>query len=169
MRERVLQVAAAAVFCLAAAATAMAQAIVSTGESFVSARMLPGERTGPGERLAGLRLSLKPGWKTYWRSPGEAGVPPDFDWSGSLNVKSVEVLWPRPRPFESFGLETLGYAERVVFPLRLEPGRLLIAMRDPHDISAVDEVRFGAVPADRIVIIVDGKGNLRGYRSRIGR
>jgi len=55
MRERVLQVAAAAVFCLAAAATAMAQAIVSTGESFVSARMLPGERTGPGERLAGLR------------------------------------------------------------------------------------------------------------------
>jgi len=97
----------------------MAQAIVSTGESFVSARMLPGERTGPGERLAGLRLSLKPGWKTYWRSPGEAGVPPDFDWSGSLNVKSVEVLWPRPEVFISFGMQTIGYSDEVVLPLRV--------------------------------------------------
>lgn len=114
----------ALVFALAAAAapaSGQAQALVSTGESFVRATLLSG-RAGPdGTRMAALVLDLAPEWKTYWRNPGAAGIPPSFDWSGSKNLRSAEVLWPRPAYFESFGLSTIGYSGQVVFPVRLEP------------------------------------------------
>ena len=100
---------------------ARSQAVVSTGESFVQVTLLPGRAEPGGARMAGLVLDVKPGWKTYWRDPGVAGIPPQFDWSGSLNLGAVEVLWPRPSLFESFGLSTVGYSGRVVFPVRLVP------------------------------------------------
>ena len=106
---------------LVAAAPAAPQAVVSTGESFAEVSFLPGRAEPGGGRLAGVVVDLAPEWKTYWRSPGAAGVPPSFDWSGSGNLASAEVLWPRPHFFESFGIETLGYAQRVVFPVRLTP------------------------------------------------
>jgi suppressor for copper-sensitivity B len=71
----------------------------------------------------GLEIVLSPGWKTYWRSPGDAGVPPTQDWSGSENVASLDFLWPAPERFSLFGLDTFGYADEVVFPLVLRPER----------------------------------------------
>ncbi len=98
-----------------------AQAVVSTGQSFVKARLVPGAPAPGGGRVAGLELTLADGWKTYWRSPGETGVPPSFDWSGSRNLKSAEVLWPRPELIEAFGSTTIGYAHEVTLPLHLVP------------------------------------------------
>jgi len=69
----------------------------------------------------GLEIELDHGWKTYWRLPGDAGIPPQFDWSKSKNLKSVEVLWPAPHRFQDKGGETIGYKDRVVFPLRIVP------------------------------------------------
>ncbi|MEO0622975.1 MAG: protein-disulfide reductase DsbD domain-containing protein [Pseudomonadota bacterium] len=100
--------------------TAGAQSIVSTGQSFLDASLLAGAMAG-GERIAGLEFVMAPGWKTYWRAPGEAGVPPRFDWSGSQNLAEIEVLWPAPELFESFGMTTIGYGDRVVLPVRLVP------------------------------------------------
>lgn len=100
---------------------ASAQAIVSTGQSYLNARLLPGERKPDGSRLAGLHMSVSEGWKTYWRDPGEAGIPPFFDWSASHNVASVEVMWPRPEVFISFGMRTVGYSGDLVLPLRVTP------------------------------------------------
>ncbi len=70
---------------------------------------------------AGLEFELSDGWKTYWRSPGDAGFPVSADWSASENVAAVEFGWPVPHRFSLFGLETFGYAERVVFPLSVTP------------------------------------------------
>lgn len=106
---------------LVGAGSAAAQSIVSTGQSFVSVRMLPGFAEADGARVIGLRLSLQPGWKTYWRSPGEAGIPPHLDWSASRNLATVEVLWPRPELFVSFGMQTIGYSEQIVIPVRMTP------------------------------------------------
>jgi suppressor for copper-sensitivity B len=75
---------------------------------------------------AGLHFKLQPGWKIYWRSPGDAGYPPQVDWSGSENLASVETEWPLPHRFELFGLQTFGYGEEVVLPLKVslaEPGK----------------------------------------------
>jgi DsbC/DsbD-like thiol-disulfide interchange protein len=83
------------------------------------ARLTPGWETAPGERMAGLQIALDPGWKTYWRAPGEAGIPPVFDWSGSENLSEVEVFWPAPMVFDSFGLTTIGYDGVVTLPVRV--------------------------------------------------
>lgn len=69
--------------------------------------------------LAGLELRLAPGWKTYWRNPGDSGIPPSFDWSGSENLKQIEVLYPAPSRFEIAGETIYGYQHRVIFPLHL--------------------------------------------------
>lgn len=68
---------------------------------------------------AGLALTISEGWKTYWRSPGEVGIPPTVDWTGSTNVAGVEFLWPAPTRFTAFGIENFGYHDEVVFPLRI--------------------------------------------------
>src|SRR5690349_10954009 len=52
---------------------------------------------------AGIEIKLDPGWQTYWRDPGDSGAPPTFDFSGSDNVKSIDVLWPAPEKFADGG------------------------------------------------------------------
>ncbi|MEE8271294.1 MAG: protein-disulfide reductase DsbD domain-containing protein [Alphaproteobacteria bacterium] len=72
---------------------------------------------------AGLQIRLPDGWKTYWRSPGDAGLPPIVDWTGSANVAEVGMDWPAPQRFTLFGLETFGYEHEVVLPLSVTPVR----------------------------------------------
>jgi DsbC/DsbD-like thiol-disulfide interchange protein len=71
---------------------------------------------------AGIEIKLKAGWHTYWRYPGDAGVPPRFDFAGSSNLKSVDVRWPAPRRVpEQQGLMTIGYTSDLIFPLAVVP------------------------------------------------
>lgn len=67
--------------------------------------------------LAGLRMEMKDGWHTYWRMPGDSGVAPQFDWSGSKNVAAVDLLWPVPERFDATGDNTIGYIHEVVWPV----------------------------------------------------
>ena len=72
--------------------------------------------------VAGLEMQLSPGWKTYWRTPGDAGgVPPEFDWSGSGNLKEARVHYPAPRRMTDSTGNTIGYKENVLFPIFVEP------------------------------------------------
>ena len=70
---------------------------------------------------AGIEIRLDPGWKTYWRYPGDSGVPPRIDFSRSKNVKSVTVGWPAPHRFSDDSGQSIGYKEHVVFPLSITP------------------------------------------------
>ncbi len=73
-------------------------------------------------RLAFIEIVLEPGWKTYWRTPGDAGgLPPSFDWSRSTNLAGAEVLYPAPRRFTDKSGHTLGYADSLVMPVALTP------------------------------------------------
>ena len=66
----------------------------------------------PDGRLGlGLQFQLEPGWKIYWRSPGDAGYPPQIDWSESRNLADPSLSWPVPKRFSLFGLETFGYGD----------------------------------------------------------
>ncbi|GJD53296.1 hypothetical protein OPKNFCMD_6071 [Methylobacterium crusticola] len=84
------------------------------------ARLIPGGQAD-GLRVAGLEIVLDPGFKTFWRDPGEAGIPPTLDWSGSRNAARVEVVWPVPRRMDEAGDVVFGYEGRVVLPLRVHP------------------------------------------------
>lgn len=69
--------------------------------------------------IGGVEIRLTPGWKTYWRYPGDAGVPPRFDWSGSSNVADVEMLWPAPVRFDEGGSLSIGYKKDVTLPFKV--------------------------------------------------
>ena len=71
---------------------------------------------------AGVEIKLKAGWKTYWRYPGDSGVPPVLDFSESENVKAVTVLYPAPMRFpDGAGGNSIGYKGDVILPLHVVP------------------------------------------------
>lgn len=82
-------------------------------------RLLAGPALADGTRLVGVQIQLDPGWHTYWRHPGDSGVPPVFDWSGSRNFRHVETRWPAPRPLKDPYGTSIGYIDEVVFPVRI--------------------------------------------------
>lgn len=111
----------AAALCLAPLPVA-AQAM----DAVTSARLLSGWRMADGTHMAALELRLAPGWKTYWRAPGDIGIPPRFDWRGSQNLAGVEVEWPAPERIEQGGMTSIGYHGAVTLPLHVlarAPGR----------------------------------------------
>ena len=69
----------------------------------------------------GLEVELEPGWKTYWRSPGDAGIPPHLVWEGSGNVGEIDFQYPAPVRFDYYGLDTFGYEDRVIYPIEITP------------------------------------------------
>jgi DsbC/DsbD-like thiol-disulfide interchange protein len=82
-------------------------------------RLLAGSRSGA-VLLGGIAIQLQPGWHTYWRNPGDSGVPPRFDFSKSENIEAVTILWPAPTKFaDGAGGTSLGYQKQVVLPLRI--------------------------------------------------
>jgi DsbC/DsbD-like thiol-disulfide interchange protein len=116
----------AAAICLAGIPAARAQdASDWDAQTHTAARLIAGAtvKTADASFLrAGVEIKLDPGWKTYWRDPGDSGVPPTLDFSGSGNVKSVTVLWPAPELFpDGAGGNSIGYVGRVVLPLRIVP------------------------------------------------
>jgi DsbC/DsbD-like thiol-disulfide interchange protein len=92
------------------------------GDARSAVRLLAGSSSLDGGPIrAGVEIRLKGGWHTYWRYPGDAGVPPRFDFSESQNLKSVEVLWPAPQRIPEQGLVTIGYTGDVILPLAIVP------------------------------------------------
>jgi DsbC/DsbD-like thiol-disulfide interchange protein len=112
---------------LAATLFAVSLAVVAKAEdaspwqrdAHSAVRLLAGSRSGS-VLLGGIAIQLQDGWKTYWRTPGDSGVPPRFDFSKSDNVEAVTVLWPAPMKFDDgAGGFSLGYKKQVVLPLRI--------------------------------------------------
>jgi DsbC/DsbD-like thiol-disulfide interchange protein len=82
-------------------------------------RLLAGSRSGT-VLLGGIAFQLQSGWKTYWRTPGDSGVPPRFDFTKSDNIEAVTILWPAPSRFsDGAGGTSLGYQNHAVLPLRI--------------------------------------------------
>ena len=81
--------------------------------------ILGGWQQPDGSRLAAVAIRLAPGWHTYWRVPGDAGIPPSFDWSGSRNLAAVAYEWPHPTVFDNGDMRTIGYAGTLILPVRL--------------------------------------------------
>lgn len=127
---------------LALALTLATPALATTQDEVLQAQLRPGWQTENGSHMAALDLTLAPGWKTYWRSPGDAGIPPSFDWSGSENVKSVRLHWPAPAVFSTNGMQTIGYHDRLILPVEVtpeNPGKP-IRLRVRMDLGVCDEI-----------------------------
>ncbi|WP_407156762.1 protein-disulfide reductase DsbD domain-containing protein [Bradyrhizobium sp. STM 3557] len=115
-------------------------------------RLLAGSRSGT-VLLGGVALQLQPGWKTYWRSPGDSGVPPRFDFSKSDNVEAVTVLWPAPTKFDDgAGGHSLGYHDQIVLPLRI------VTKNADKPVTLRADVSYAV--CEKICIPVDAKAEL---------
>lgn len=94
-------------------------------EKHAAARLLAGaalKTAGPTALRAGIEIRLDSGWRTYWRYPGDTGAPPNFDFTGSENVKSAQVEFPAPERFpDGAGGHSIGYAGDVILPVRVIP------------------------------------------------
>lgn len=93
------------------------------GDGVADLDLLGGWRTESGSHIAALRIRLRPGWKTYWRAPGEGGIPPRFDWTGSRNISTVRFHWPVPQVFSINGIQNIGYLEELILPIEITPKR----------------------------------------------
>jgi DsbC/DsbD-like thiol-disulfide interchange protein len=111
---------AATVFASSLAAEACAQdSSPWLRDQHSAVRLLAGSRSGA-VLLGGIGFQLQQGWKTYWRTPGDSGVPPRFDFSKSENIEAITVLWPAPTKFDDgAGGHSLGYHNQIVLPLRI--------------------------------------------------
>lgn len=141
MPSRMARVVLAATLALAIPAAAWAQQPAETGWVQLAqsqVRLFGGANpSSPGERILLLEMTLQPNWKTYWRMPGDAGIPPSFDWTGSTNIGNAEVRYPAPAMYVDQAGRTIGYKTAVVFPIVLKP-------EDPSKPSSVRvELAFG--------------------------
>src|SRR5215468_6201144 len=115
-------------------------------------RLLAGSRSGA-VLLGGVAFQLQPGWKTYWRTPGDSGVPPRFDFSKSDNVEAVTVLWPAPKKFDDgAGGISLGYKQQVVLPLRI------VAKNADKPVTLRADISYAV--CDKLCIPVEAKAEL---------
>ena len=89
----------------------------------VTLDLLHGWRDPSGRHMAAIRFKLAKEWKTYWRSPGQYGFPPQFDWADSMNLETLRFHWPTPRVFNSYGLRVVGYDDELILPVELSPTR----------------------------------------------
>lgn len=124
--RRATQASTAVALVLCAAAPAAAQTLASGWHKGFNneVRLLAGRGGAEaGERLfAGVEILMPTDWKTYWRTPGDAGgVPPEFDWAASENLSSATVLYPAPRRLSDKSGVVIGYANSVVFPVEIAP------------------------------------------------
>ena len=96
--------------------------VINENYDFVKFDILFGKifETTPTKILIGLKANLLPEWKIYWRNPGDAGLPPEIKWETGNNIKSMNLLFPNPKRFKFFGIETFGYENEVIFPIVIE-------------------------------------------------
>lgn len=87
----------------------------------VRARLLSAiDTAGPQKSFeAALELEMEEGWHIYWRIPGDAGLPPRFDWTSSENVEETSLFWPAPTRNIELDFHTFGYNAPVTFPLQI--------------------------------------------------
>src|SRR3569833_3057163 len=112
-------------------------------------QLLAGSRSGA-VLLGGIAFQLQPGWKTYWRTAGDSGVPPRFDFSKSENVEAVTVMWPAPLKFaDGAGGHSIGYHDQIVLPLRI------VAKAADKPVTLRAEINYAV--CEKLCIPVDAK------------
>src|SRR5438309_2839895 len=115
-------------------------------------RLLAGSRSGA-VLLGGIAFQLEPGWKTYWRTPGDSGVPPRFDFSKSENIEAVTILWPAPTKFDDgAGGHSVGYHNQIVLPLRI------VAKNPDKPVTLRADINYAV--CEKLCIPVEAKAEL---------
>jgi DsbC/DsbD-like thiol-disulfide interchange protein len=150
-RESVVLLLAVAIALLAPFVAHAADASAWSEDTRSTARLIAATPRA-GELRAGVEIKLQPGWKTYWRYPGDSGVPPRFDFTGSENLRAARVQWPAPHAFSDETGTSIGYKDGVIFPLR-------ITARDPSKPVTL-KLKLEYAVCDKLCIPAEGHAAL---------
>jgi DsbC/DsbD-like thiol-disulfide interchange protein len=142
---------------IAVLATPVAAQDASLQMGLKNIEVLNGWHTEDGTYMAAVRFTLEDGWKTYWRTPGQNGIPAQFNWEGSENLASVKFHWPSPKVYTQNGIRTLGYKGDFILPIEVMPS----VSGDPIRIKS--QVEYGlcsdvCIPASSAIDAVMGQG-----------
>lgn len=109
--------------------------------------------------MAAIEMRLAEGWKTYWRAPGDAGIPPLFNWSRVQNASSIQMAWPTPEAFDTAGQRTLGYADKVIVPMiiAVDDANKDIRLKGRMDIGVCYEICLPVTVRFNTTLPKDGK------------
>ena len=130
------------------------------GDKRAAVRLITGAARTEGSATihrAGIEIRLAEGWKTYWRYPGDSGIPPRFDFSGSSNMKSATVRWPAPQRLADESGTSIGYKHDVLFPVDVVPQDATkpVALTLKIDYAVCEKI---CVPADgKAALTLTGK------------
>lgn len=131
------------------------------------ARLIEGRGPADGRPLlAGLEIRLHRDFITYWRDPGDAGVPPTFSFAGSTNLKSATVQYPAPLALDEAGVRAFGYEDDVTFPILVEPedAGQPVTLRVVLDYAACHDICLPAHAA--LALVLDGRPSAEEGRVR---
>jgi DsbC/DsbD-like thiol-disulfide interchange protein len=136
-------------------------AFANPDEGILDTGLLAGWATDDGTLMTALSLTLSPGWKTYWRAPGEAGIPPAFDWSASENLGHLAIHWPTPQVFHVSGMMSIGYHDGLVLPLEVTPldPNLPVVLRGTIEMGVCKNICVPAMINVETVLTAPGKAN----------
>ena len=95
-------------------------ALAQSFDNLAQAEVLTGWRNDAGTHMAAVKITLAPGWVTYWRAPGDAGIPPQFRFAGSDTIQNITPHWPTPEVFGEDGMRSIGYYDSVIVPLNID-------------------------------------------------
>lgn len=130
------------------------------------ARLVEGSANADGTVQAGFEIVLEDGWKTYWRVPGESGIPPLLEFKSSSNIKDVTVHWPAPATFKDSTGFSIGYKHHVLLPFTVTPevGAQSVELNLSAFFGVCSEI---CVPADARISLSLDPGNKEGRDQRI--
>lgn len=94
--------------------------VVKKNKQFYQAQLIFGKFVEDKNYLiAGIKINLEDNWKIYWKNPGEAGIPPNITWDKTSNISNIDFLFPEPKSFKFFNIDTFGYDKEIIFPLKI--------------------------------------------------
>ncbi|SFR97961.1 protein-disulfide reductase DsbD domain-containing protein [Yoonia litorea] len=134
------------------------QAVSQSYDNLARVEVLPGWRTDTNDHVAALQITLKPGWITYWRAPGDAGIPPHMTFTGSREIESVTPLWPTPQVLGDYGMISIGYMNGVTVPLSIDlsPDAGVAEIAGEITIGVCEEICIPVTVAFESLLPLDG-------------
>ena len=127
----------------------------------ITAEIVQGWTRADGSMVGALRISMAGGWKTYWRTPGDGGIPPRMDWSQSRNLKGMSAVWPAPEVFVDNGMTSFGFVDELMLPLIVTP------RKDGREVELNGFLQIGVCKEVCIPYSLDVSGSLDPSQTKI--
>jgi len=112
------------VFAILGALFVSLSGFAATGAKTQARLLISHTQACPSETvMAAVELRMPPRTHTYWRNPGESGMPTEIAWTLPEGVTAGQIQWPVPEKFAVGGITTYGYHGEILLlvPLRLAP------------------------------------------------